>query len=96
MDVEKGEMPVFVHPHALKHGLAEEQILRAWGNFVAKRQRRTPNEDQTMCVGYAEGIANEIQMLAVSKPWGIMIYHAMSPAQDSVLDELGIPRRKWR
>lgn len=70
--------------------------MQAWENFAAKRRRRTPNEDQTACIGYAPGVAREIQMVAVSKPWGTMIYHAMTPAQDSVLDELGIPRRRRR
>lgn len=96
MDGEENGTPVFVHPHALKHGLTEEQVLQAWENFAAKRRRRTPNEDQTACIGYAPGMAREIQMVAVSKPWGTMIYHAMTPAQDSVLDELGIPRRRRR
>lgn len=87
---------VFVHPHALKHGLTEDQILRAWSNFIAKQPRATPNEDQVVCVGYAEDVPSEIQMVAVSKPWGKMIYHAMTPAQASILKELGIPRRKQK
>lgn len=91
--MEQDDGMVFVHPHALKHGLTEDQILRAWSNFIAKQPRATPNEDQIVCVGYAEDVPQDIQMLAVSKPWGEMIYHAMTPAQVSILRELGIPRR---
>ena len=85
---------VFVHPHALKHGLTEDQILAAWSNFAARQRRRAPKEDQTVCVGFAPGVPNEIQMLGVNGQYGTMIYHAMSPAQNSILDELGIPRRR--
>lgn len=86
-------MPVYVHEHALKHGLTERQILAAWKNFVARQPRKAPREDHVVCVGYAPGVRKEIQMFAVEKPKGMLIYHAMSPAQGSVLDELGIPRR---
>lgn len=96
MNESEHDTTVFVHPHALKHGLTEEQVLNAWENFIAKQRRKTPNEDQTVCIGYAPGIASEIQMVAVSKPWGTLIYHAMSPAQKSVLEELDIPRREQR
>ena len=27
---------IYIHPHALKHGLNEEDIKCAWENFVAK------------------------------------------------------------
>ena len=96
MSDSEESIQVFIHPHALKHGLTEDQVLKAWENFAARQQRRTPNEDQTVCIGYAPGVANEIQMVAVSKPCGTLIYHAMTPAQSSVLDELGIPRKKGK
>ncbi len=84
---------VLVHPHALKHGLAEDEILYAWGNFVKSQQRETPNEDQCVRVGYGRSTPSAIQMVGVEKPFGTLIVHAMTPPQVRVLDELGIPRR---
>lgn len=85
---------VFVHPHALKHGLSEEEILAAWSNFVRSQQRRTPREDQCVRVGYGKTTPGAIQMVGIVKPFGTLIIHAMTPPQGSVLDELGIPRRQ--
>ncbi len=79
---------VLVHPHALKHGLTEDEILEAWGNFVAKQHRHAPNEEHIVAVGYASTRPLEIQMMAITKESGVLIYHAMTPAQQSVLIEL--------
>ena len=43
---------VFAHPHALKHGLSEDEILHAWANFVKSQQREAPGEDQCVRIGY--------------------------------------------
>lgn len=84
---------IFIHPHALKHGLSRKEILQAWNNWIAKQPRKTPNENQIVCIGYSLFRKSEIQMIAVVKPFGILIYHAMSPAQQSILIEPGIKRR---
>ena len=71
---------VYAHPHAFKHGLKEDEILEAWNNFVAKQHRRAPNEDHLVVVGYASTRPHEIQMMAIVKAFGLLIYHAMTPA----------------
>lgn len=81
---------VFVHPHALKHGLLEREILEAWENFAAKQHRQAPNEEHIVAVGYASTQPRKIQMMAIAKTFGLLIYHAMTPAQKSVLAELGL------
>lgn len=45
---------VYIHPHALKHGISEEEIKDAWENFVAKTKRPTPKDDQILCVGFSK------------------------------------------
>ena len=85
---------VFVHPHALKHGISEDEILFAWSNFVRSQQRSTPLEDHCVRIGYGIRFADAIQMVGVTKSYGTLIIHAMAPPQGKVLDELGIPRRK--
>ena len=69
-----------VHSHALKHGISESEIYEAWNNYVAKRNRKCPKEDQIVCIGYSSLRESEIQMIGISKNFGILIFHAMSPA----------------
>lgn len=85
---------VYVHPHALKHGLSEDEIVRAWSNFVKNQQRECPREDQCVRVGYCDTRTAAIQMIGIMKPHGTLIIHAMTPPQAAVLDELGMPRRR--
>ncbi len=84
---------ILVHPHALKHGLPEEEIVYAWENFVKSQQRETPHEEQCVRVGYGRSTPSAVQMVGVEKAFGTLVVHAMTPPQSRVLDELGIPRR---
>ncbi len=83
---------VLVHPHALKHGLSEESVRFAWQNFVAMQHRRTPNEDQIVAIGYDQS-GKMIQMIGVFKPYGTLVYHALTPPTTKALIELGLLRR---
>ncbi|WP_139651426.1 hypothetical protein [Raoultibacter phocaeensis] len=84
---------VYVHEHALKYGLDEDEIIYAWTNFVRSQQRRTPREDQIVRTGYGKKTARSIQMIGVAASYGTLIIHAMNPVQDSIRRELGLPRR---
>lgn len=81
---------VYVHPHALKHGLSEEEIRYAWSNFVRSQFRHAPNEDQCVRIGFGAYTPTAIQMVGVVRPVGVLIVHAMTPPQKSVLAELGM------
>lgn len=85
---------IYVHPHALKHGLPEDEIRHAWTNFVRSQYRETPHEDQCVRIGYGSSTSDAIQMIGIVKPFGTLIIHAMAPPQISVLKELGIPRSR--
>ena len=85
---------LFVHPHALTHGLAEEEIRYAWSNYIASQQREAPREEHCVRIGYGAKTPTAIQMIGVVKPHGTLAIHAMTPSQASILDEVGIPRRK--
>lgn len=85
-------LDVVVHPHALKHGLSEERILEAWSRFFRKRHRKAPNSDQIVAVG-VDAKGRLIQLIGVVKPFGVMIYHALTPPTENVLLELGLARR---
>lgn len=85
-------LEIYVHSHALKHGLSQEQILYAWDNYVASQPRETPNEDQILRVGYSHD-GTMLQMVGRLSAHGILIYHAMTPPTSKVLKELGLRRR---
>ena len=86
-------MKVYIAEHAYKHGLTEDQIRFAWKNFLAMQRRHSPDVDRVVCTGSDQkGLL--IQMVAVEKSVGILIYHAMSPPTESVLAELGLKRKK--
>ena len=83
---------VFVHPHALKHGLSEGDILYAWDKFVSKRNRDIPNTDQIIAVGF-DRKGRFVQMVGIISHKGTMVYHAMSPPTASFLAEVGMVRK---
>ena len=83
---------VYVHPHALKHGVSEKQILSAWDNFISKRHREVPDTDQIIAVGF-DAFGRFIQMVGIIKNDGIMIYHAMTPPTAGFLAEIGLMRK---
>ena len=85
-------MDVYVAEHAYKHGLTEEQIRYAWDNFIKKMYRGAPNEGEIVCVGYDKsGVM--MQLVAVEKSFGVLIFHAMRPPTQKALDELGLLKR---
>ena len=81
-----------VEEHAFKHGLNEKEILYAWEHFLAKQYRGAPNEGEIVVVGY-DRKGKLIQMVAMEKSRGILIYHAMTPPTAKVLAELGLAKR---
>ena len=85
---------IYIHPHALARCIPEDEILAAWSNFVRSQQRLSPREEQCLRAGCGKTVPTPIQMVGVAKPFGTLVIHAMTPPQDSVLDELGMPRRQ--
>lgn len=81
---------VFVHPHALKHGVAEDDVRHAWSNFVRSQQRSAPKEEQIVRIGYGLTTETAIQMIGVVGESGVLIIHAMTPPQESIIRELGL------
>lgn len=81
-----------VEEHALKHGMSKEQILYAWENFIARQNRSSPNEGQIVVIG-CDRMGRLLQIIAAEKPFGFLIYHAMTPPTRKILKELGLLRR---
>lgn len=86
---------VMVHPHALKHGISESDILHAWENFIAKQRRTAPREDEIVAIS---ATANGMMIQLVAKDLGdvLLIFHTMAPPSEKVMRELGLKRRRAR
>ena len=83
---------VVVAVHAYKHGLAEADIRYAWEHFLCRQYRGAPNEGQILAVG-CDRSGRAMQLVAVERACGVLIYHAMAPPTDKALVELGLKRR---
>lgn len=83
---------IVVHNHALKHGLKEEDIEFAWKHFIRQRRRAAPCSEQIIAVGVTKD-GDVVEMVAVEKAEGLMVYHALTPPTGSMLRELGLARR---
>ena len=81
---------IVVLPSAFKHGLTEESIKEAWCGFVRKRPR---GDDCWVSIGF-DSQGREIEMVGLVAADGtILIIHALSPATEKLLRELGLGGR---
>ena len=79
-------LELYIHQHALTHGLAEEDIRCAWNNFTRRRPRGT---DFEVRIGFDAG-NREIGLVgAVLDDGDVLIIHAKAPAIQSIRKELG-------
>ena len=82
-------MEIIISEHAYKHGLDEESILYAWENFIRLQHRGAPNEGQILLVG-SDKKGRLLQIVAVEREFGVLIYHAMTPPTNNALKEPGM------
>ena len=81
---------VFVHEHALVHGLSEEQVLHAWRNAVSVARRGCESgEGDFVAIGF-DRHGRAIEMTGRKKPFGVLIFHANTPPTTRALKELGL------
>ena len=81
---------VFVHEHALVHGLSEEQVLHAWRNAVSVVRRGCESgEVDFVAIGFDQH-DRAIEMTGRKKPFGVLIFHANTPPTTRALKELGL------
>ena len=79
-------LELYVHAHALRHGLTEESIRQAWANFAKRRPRGT---DFEVRIGF-DANSREIGMVgALLGDGDVLVVHAKSPAIPSIKKELG-------
>lgn len=81
---------VFVHEHALVHGLTEQQVLHAWRNAVAVARRACSNgEVDFVAIGFDQH-GRSIEVVGRKKPFGVLIFHANTPPTARAYKELGL------
>ncbi|MFT4187061.1 MAG: hypothetical protein QM621_00605 [Aeromicrobium sp.] len=72
-------MRIGIHPHALKHGLTPEQIVRAveTGIDAAQIRNRDQNTDPQRwgVIGF-DNTAREIQLVIIHTTDGVLVIHA--------------------
>jgi len=84
---------IFIHPHATRHGLPEEQILHAWKNAIeVARHDRDDGIIDYIAIGFDQN-GRSIEMTARKKSFGVLIYHANTPPTPRAFKELGLIRR---
>ena len=87
-------MDIIVLPHALKHGLTEEEICYAWKCPIRCRQRISDDEPpRWIAIGsLPDGrFAELVAFQDIHGQW--VIYHAMVPPTKKFKKELGFDRR---
>lgn len=83
---------LIIDEHALKHGLSPEEIAHAWNNFALRQYRGAPNEGEVAAIGFDRS-GRPVELVAIEKPFGTVIFHAIAPPTRNMLLELGFERR---
>lgn len=90
-----------IYPHALNHGVTDEEIEYAWTHYILSTERE-PNEFGEIRVvrigprnqyagieGVATGnYADFVGIVAVRKEYGYLIAHAKIPPINSIIEEI--------
>jgi hypothetical protein len=80
-----------IHPHALVHGLTEEDVRHAWRNaFSWARRDRDDGKIDYMLIG-VDGRGRLVELLArrCGKD-SYVVFHAMTPPTKKALAEVGL------
>ena len=84
---------IYIHPHATKPGLSNEQLLHAWKNAIeVGRRDRHDGLCDYVATGFDQG-GRPLEMTARRKSAGFLIYHANTPPTPRALKELGLTGR---
>ena len=95
-----------IYPHALNHGVTDEEIEYAWTHYILSTERE-PNEFgeiRIVRIGprnqYSgidgeptEGYDDFVGIVAVRKEYGYLIAHAKIPPINSIIEEIEQARR---
>lgn len=83
-----------IHPHAIKHGLSEEDVAYAWTNAIRSVQRHgTDDPPLWIAIGPIKDgrFAELVGFMDIDGVW--CIFHAMVPPTKKFKKELGFRTR---
>lgn len=84
-------MPVVVLPHALKHGLTEEEVTYAWNCPIRCRQRQSNDEPPRWIAIGCLPDGRFAELVAFQDAGGTwVVFHAMTPPTKKFKKELGM------
>jgi hypothetical protein len=84
-------MIVKVLPHALKHGLCEEDVVYAWKSPVRCRQRNGINDPALWIAIAALPDGRMAELVGFQDLTGCWcVFHAMTPPTTKFINELGL------
>ena len=83
----------YIDEHVYKHGLTDEDIVHAWEHRLRTQFRDAPHEGELLVIGY-DRKGRCIELIAAEHENRTDIYHAIRPPTTSVLEEMGLTRRK--
>lgn len=82
-----------IEPHALKHGIPEGDIIRAWENYLVGAVR-IPGEREVRIGLRPDG--REIEMVgALLENGEWLVYHAMTPPTKKTKREIEAAKRRF-
>jgi hypothetical protein len=84
-------MKVLVLPHALRHGLGEEEIIYAWNSLIRCRQRQSKDEPPRWIAIGTLPDGRTVEMVAFESLAGEWcVFHALTPPTVKFIKELGL------
>lgn len=73
-----------------KHGLTREQVEHAWRNAVQYTRTDMPDGRFVIAAMGQDGEGRWAEITAISKPYGLLVFHANTPLSNRALREFGL------
>jgi hypothetical protein len=82
---------IYVHPRIKERhpNISDDDVLTAMSNFVRMRNRKAPDNEQFIAVGF-DRKGRLLEMVGIINGKERLIYHAMTPPTKKMLAELGL------
>ena len=84
-------MEMRILPHALRHGLSEEEVAYAWASPIRCRQRQSKDEPPRWIAIGTLSDGRMVEMVAfesLDRQW--CVFHVKSPPTTKFINELGL------
>jgi hypothetical protein len=84
-------MKTRILPHALRHGLTEDEVAYAWASLIRCRQRQSGDDPPRWIAIGSLPDGRMVEMVAFESLAGEWyVFHAMTPPTTKFIQELGL------